>query len=176
MIDLLAGPWGPLVIFLLRVVDVSLGTTRLLLLTRGHRAGASLLGFVEILFWITAAGSAIRNLDSPWHVVGYAGGFATGTAVGMWLEAKLAIGTTTVQAICRRPAPAVATALRRLGFGVTELQGEGLEGPVDVVSTVVPRRVTPRVIQTIEIEDPDAFITLYDTQARRGWQAISRRK
>lgn len=176
MIDLLSGPWGPLFIFLLRVVDVSLGTTRLLLLTRGHRAGASLLGFVEILLWLAAAGSAIRNLDSPWHVVGYAGGFASGTAVGMWIEEKLAFGTLTVQAICRRPAPDVARALRDLGFGVTEMRGEGLEGPVDIVSTVVRRRVAPRAIQAIERDDPDAFITVYDTQARRGWQAVARRK
>jgi hypothetical protein len=76
MIELLAGPYGPLVIFSLRFVDVSLGTMRFLLVTRGQRAPAALIGFVESLIWITAAGAAIQNLSSPLHLVGYAGGFS----------------------------------------------------------------------------------------------------
>lgn len=176
MLELLAGPWGPLLIFGLRIVDVSMGTTRFLLVTRGARLPASLLGFFEILIWITAAGAAVRNLGSPWHVVGYAGGFATGTAVGMWLEEKLALGTATVQAFCREPHPDVSDILREMGFGVTEVEGEGLEGTVDIVSTVVRRRQVPRVIQAVEAADPDAFIAVYEAQVRRGWLGGARRK
>jgi uncharacterized protein YebE (UPF0316 family) len=176
MMELLAGPLGPGVIFSMRVVDVSLGTLRLVYVTRGARLLASILGFVEILIWITAAGSTILNLTSPLHLVGYAGGFGVGTWVGMWLEGKVPVGTATVQAFCRGRDGAVSDALRRMGLGVTELDGEGLEGPVDVVSTVVPRQHVPRVIQTIEAEDPDAFVTVYATEARRGWYPSMVRK
>lgn len=176
MLELLAGPWGPLVIFGLRIVDVSMGTTRFLLVTRGARLPASVLGFFEILVWIVAAGAAVRNLASPWHVVGYAAGFAAGTAVGMWLEEKLALGTATVQAFCRDPRPDVGRALREAGFGVTEVEGEGLEGRVDIISTVVRRRQVPRVLQTVEAADPGAFIAVYETQVRRGWLGTGRRK
>ncbi len=165
--ELLAGPWGPLLIFFLRIVDVSLGTLRIVYVTRGARLPAALLGFAEVLVWIAAAGSAILNLTSPLHVLGYAAGFGAGTWVGVWLEAKVPVGISTVQAYSDR-GPGLARALRGLGLGVTEMKGEGLEGPVDVVSTVVRRRLVPRVIQTMEAEDPAAFIAVYEARARRG--------
>lgn len=176
MIELLAGPFGPVLIFLLRVVDVSMGTMRFLLVTRGARLPASLLGFVEILVWVTAAGAAIQNLTSPLHLVGYAAGFGTGTWAGMWLEERLALGTATVQAFCRERDAGIAEALRALGLGATKMEGKGLHGPVDVVSTVVRRQMIPRVVETIEESDPDAFITIYDARIRRGWVPDARRK
>lgn len=169
MLELLSGPAGPLVIFCLRVIDVSLGTMRFLLVTRGQRIPASAIGFVEILVWITAAGAAIQNLSSPLHLVGYAGGFSTGTWVGMWLEERLALGTATVQAFCTARETGVAGALRAAGIGATQSLGEGLDGPVQIVSTVVHRKAIPRVIATIEAVDPDAFIAVYDARVRRGW-------
>lgn len=117
MVELLAGPWGPLLIFLIRIVDVSLSTFRMLLVVRGSRVVAPLIGFFDILLWLLAAGAAIRNLSSPAHVLGYAAGFAAGTAVGMWLEGKLALGICTVRAISREPQRALATELRERGHG-----------------------------------------------------------
>jgi uncharacterized protein YebE (UPF0316 family) len=90
--QLFGGPWGPLVIFLLRIVDVSLATVRMLLSVRGQKLLVPLIGFFEVLIWLFAAGNAIRHLSSPYHVIGYAGGFAAGTAVGLWVEEKLAFG------------------------------------------------------------------------------------
>ena len=176
MIELLAGPIGPLVIFVMRVCDVSLGTVRLVLVTRGMRGPAAVIGFFEVLIWITASGTAILNITSPLHVLGYAGGFATGTWVGLWLESKIPMGTATVQAFCRTHDSSVSVALRALGLRVTETKGEGLEGPVDVVSTVVPRRLVPTVVETIESQDPDAFIAVYDARIHRRRFPALRRK
>lgn len=177
MIELLAGPWGPLVIFLLRIVDVSMGTMRMLLLVRGARVAAPAIAFFEILLWVVAAGAAVQNLGSPLHLIGYAGGFAAGTAVGVELEKRLALGISTVQAFCRVPHPDLADLLRSEGWGVTELEGEGREGAVTILSLVVRRREVPRVIEEIEEQDPDAFVTVYeDTRVRRGWLPGVRRK
>jgi uncharacterized protein YebE (UPF0316 family) len=76
------GPWGPVVIFGLRIIDVSLATTRMLLAVRGRRVLVPLIGFFEVLIWLFAAGTAIRFLDSPLHVLGYAGGSQRGTRSG----------------------------------------------------------------------------------------------
>jgi uncharacterized protein YebE (UPF0316 family) len=169
MLELLAGPMGPILIFFLRVGDVSLGTLRFVYVVRGARTAASLTGFVEVLIWVVAAGTTILNLTSPLHVLGYAGGFGAGTWVGMWLEGRTPFGIATVQAYSRGRDSGVSDALRQLGLGVTEMEGEGMGGPVDIVSTVLPRKYVPRAIQTIEAHDPDAFITVYEARARRGW-------
>jgi len=176
MIELLAGPWGPLLIFALRIGDVSLGTLRVRLITRGSRVLAPVVSFVEILIWVLAAGAALQNLSSPLHLVAYAAGFAGGTALGVWLEEQLALGLSTVQAICRDGGDEVAAGLRDLGVGVTTIRGEGREGGVDIVSTVVRRRNVPEIIRQIEAADPDVFITVYDdTHIRRGWMPTGRK-
>ncbi|MCA9319888.1 MAG: DUF2179 domain-containing protein, partial [Planctomycetes bacterium] len=79
-----------LVIFLARIGDVSIGTLRTILVFRGRSIPAAVLGFFEVLIWITAAGQVIRNLDAWYLTIAYAGGFAMGNIVGIWLESKLA--------------------------------------------------------------------------------------
>lgn len=170
MIELLAGPWGPLVIFLLRIVDVSMGTMRMLLVVRGTRVAASTIAFFEILIWVVAAGAAVNNLGSPLHLIGYAGGFAMGTFVGVEVEKRLALGIATVQAFSRGDVPDLAEALRSGGYGVTEITAEGAQGRVSILSVITRRRDVSDVIEEIESYDPDVFITIHDdTQVRRGW-------
>lgn len=173
-----AGPWGPLLIFGLRICDVSLSTLRILLSVRNQKALAPIIGIAEVTIWIFAVGNAIRHLDSPLHVAGYAIGFATGTIVGMWIEEKLAIGLATMQIISPRDTEALADALRALGCGVTEFEGRGREGRVGVVYTVTQRRRIRQVLETVERMDPDAFVTLEEPRAiRRGWmQSTPRRR
>jgi uncharacterized protein YebE (UPF0316 family) len=174
---LFGGPWGPLLIFLLRVVDVSMTTTRTLLSMRNARLVVPLIGFFESAIWLLAAGIAIRYLDSPLHVLGYAAGFATGTAAGLWIEERLAFGLSTVQLISQHGGVEVAEALREAGFGVTEFAGQGREGMVEVVQTVVMRRQVPRVLEIVDLWDPEAFVSVEEPRTvRRGWMFARRRK
>lgn len=88
---LFAAPIGALLIFMLRIVDVSMATVRLIFIVRGARGLAAVIGFFEVLIWVVAAGHALQHLDSILHVVGYAGGFAAGSYVGVWLEGVFAM-------------------------------------------------------------------------------------
>lgn len=170
MVELLAGPWGPLLIFALRIGDVSLATVRMVLSVRGERVLPPLIGFVEIMIWILAVGAAVRNLSSPWHVIGYAGGFSAGTYVGLWVERKLAIGLASVQVVTRAAGETLAAALRAEGFGVTRWMGEGKDGTVDVLSSSLRRRSIPHAMRVIDRIDPDAFVSIQDDRLlRRGW-------
>lgn len=172
-----AGPWGPLAIFALRIVDVSLATTRTLLSIRGARMVVPVLGFFESLIWVLAVGTAIRHLNSPLHVLGYAGGFAAGTAIGLWLEEKLALGLATFNIISRQGGVEIAQGLRDRGFGVTEFLGQGREGSVEMVNTVVRRRQVRDVLAEVDRWDPDAFVSVEEPRTvRRGWMFDKRRK
>ena len=154
-----------------------MATTRTLLAMRNARLAVPLIGFFEVLIWIFAVGSAIRNLDSVWHVLGYAGGFAVGNVVGLWLEEKLAMGLATIQIISRFGGVELAEALRERGFGVTEFVGQGREGKVEVVHTVVRRRQIDLVLDEVDRWDPDAFVSVEEPRAiRRGWMFQGRRK
>lgn len=174
---LFGGPWGPVLIFFLRIVDVSLATVRMLLAVRGARLAVPLIGFFEVLICIFAVGSAIRNLNSGWHVLGYAGGFATGNALGLWIEEKLAPGLATVRVMSLHGGVELADALRRKGFGVTEFAGQGREGTVEMMYTVVRRRDLEDVLHEVDRWDPGAFVSIEEPRRiRRGWLYPKRQK
>lgn len=167
---LFAGPWGPLLIFSLRICDVSLALLRTLLAVRNVKIAVPIIGFFEVLIWIFAVGAAIRNLSSPWHLLGYAGGFAMGNVVGMWIEGKLAFGLAIVRVISKHGGVEVAEALREKGFGVTEFTGHGRDGTVEILDTVVKRRHIPEVLRVVDLWDPRAFVMVEEPRLiRHGW-------
>lgn len=174
---LLASAWGPLIIFCLRIVDVSLATIRMLLAVRGIKMVAPIIGFFEVLLWIVAVGTAIQHLDSPLHLIGYAGGFAMGTWVGLMIEERMALGMATIRVVSRYGGVELAEALRERGFGVTEFAGQGREGQVEVLDAVVRRRDLAVALQEVDVWDPEAFVTIQEPRAaHRGWLLQKRRK
>src|SRR5690625_1246713 len=153
---LFAGPWGPLLIFLFCICDVSLALLRTLLAVRNVKIAVPIIGFFEVLIWIFAVGAAIDNLRSPIHLLGYAGGFAMGNVVGMGVEGSVAFGLAIIRVISKHGGVEVAEALREKGFGVTEFAGHGRDGKVEIGDTAVKRRRIPAVVQTLELRDPRA--------------------
>ncbi len=151
---------GGLLVFAARVVNISMATVRTLLGMRGHKRLAATLGFFESLVFILAIGRVLQNLSNVWNVLGYCGGFAVGTLVGMEVEEKMALGYAEVQAISQQADRGLAQALRAAGYGVTEVVGEGLAGRVYVYSIVANRRDIPEVLKLISDVDKNAFVTV----------------
>lgn len=159
-------PWLlALAIFAVRVIDVSLGTVRTILVLRGHRVVAPVIAFFEVLLWIFAVSQVLQDMRA-WHLaVAYAGGFATGNYVGMWIEARLALGSELVRAISPNPAIRLADRLRGRRYDVTEMAGRG-EGakPVEVLLVVEKRRKVPELLRAIHECDSEAWCTLSDVR------------
>ncbi len=152
-------------IFFARIMDVSLGTMRIILVSRGNRYLAPLIGFIEVLIWITVISEAIRSLNTFAGYIVYAGGFATGNYVGMLLEAKIGIGYQNLRIITSKVVSALPLVLREEGYGVTTVEGQGLSGPVNIIYTVVPKKKVEKVIEIVQILEPKAFITIEDIRA-----------
>ncbi len=170
--NLLASPWGALLIFCLRIIDVSMSMIRMILAIRGYRAKAAAIGFFEVLVWLLAVGQALQHLYSVWHVVGYAAGFATGNYVGVWLEERFAVGLRVVRAIFRNGSEQrgarAAQLLREHGYGVTEVQGRGREDAVEILDLIVARRHVAEVTQLLRQVDPEVFISIEEVRAVQG--------
>lgn len=174
---LLASSVGPLIIFFMRIGDVSLATVRMLLIMRNARFWAPAIGFFEVLIWLLAAGTAIQHLDSSWHILGYAGGFAAGNWVGFLLEERLAFGFASLQIFAPARGAELAEAIRTFGHGVTVLRGEGRTGPVDVLVSIVKRRDLPSVSALVDDLAPESFVSVEEpTAIQRGWMFPKRRK
>jgi uncharacterized protein YebE (UPF0316 family) len=175
MLDWLAVPstFLPIIIFLLRVTDMSLDTLRVLYVIRGRKPLAWVLGFFQSALWVVAITSVLSNLDNLFNVVGYASGFATGNVVGMLIEEQLAIGFGHLRIISSRRGNAIVAALRNAGYAVTELPGRGKDGTVTVISCSVRRRDIERVLRVVYDIDSEAFLTVEDIRPlHRGyWRA-----
>jgi uncharacterized protein YebE (UPF0316 family) len=152
-----------LAIFFARILDVSLGTVRTIVVFRGRRMLAALIGFFEIVIWVLAAGQVLKNLDAWYLIVAYAGGFGAGNYLGIWLESKLAIGREMVSAISFRPDGGLARQLRERGFRAIDVDADmGRGTSVDLVITVTRRRRVPELLQTILEADPEAQYSISD--------------
>lgn len=155
----------PLLIFCARVLDVSLDTMRIMLFSRGKKMIPPLLGFVQVLIWLFAIRQIFLNLSNWACYIGYAGGFAAGTYIGMIIEERLAIGIQVVKVITRADASALTQVLMREGYGVTSMDGYGATGKVNVLHTIVKRAEIPAILRIIKRFNPGAFYTIEDIRS-----------
>ena len=168
-----------------RMADVALGTLRTVCIIQGRRGTAWILGFAEILIWVFAVSKVIHNLEEPAYAVSYAFGFATGNFVGMTIERWLAFGRQVVQ-VFTREGRKISTKLREEGFIVTSFEGEGRDGPVQMLYIEIPRTKTHDITLFVREIDPKCFFTISDirTASRSsglplqptGWRAIHKKK
>jgi uncharacterized protein YebE (UPF0316 family) len=171
----------PILIFLSRIADVSIGTVRVILVSRRLKYLAPVAGFFEVLIWILVIGQIMRNLSSPVCYVAYAGGFAAGNFVGILIAERLSIGMVLIRVIFPKKVNGLIVRLRERRYGVTCMDGQGANGPVQIVFTIVPRREAYAVIELIQESYPEAFYSIEDVDfvergvfpVRRKWRVLS---
>jgi len=163
-----AYPWllAP-AIFFARMLDVTLGTFRSIVVFRGYPALAAAIGFVEILVWLAAASQVLRQIDNGPLLFAYAGGFACGNYVGIWLESKVAMGKELVRIISHRGDGWLATHLKDAGHQVVSLNCEMDGRPAEVLLVTANRRRTMKMLAAIRELDPDAEYTVSDIKSLR---------
>lgn len=157
-------------IFFARVGDMSLDVLRILLLTRGRRGWASVVGFVEVAIFIIILNYVLQDgLTDPGKILAYAGGFATGNYVGSLIEEWLAMGFQSLQVFPPLERVDELTArLRKEGYGVTIVTGEGRDGPRKILHVLVKRKDLTRISQILNEVDPGIFFNITDARSIHG--------
>lgn len=150
----------PLFIFFARIIDVSLGTLRIIFVTKGMQRVAPLIGFFEVFIWLLAISRIMQNLDNWVCYVAYAAGFASGNLIGMLIEEKLAIGHEMIRVITRKDATNLIDELRETGHGVTWVNARGVEGDVAVLYIIARRSMIRGVLDLINKHNPRALYTV----------------
>ncbi|EIE02924.1 DUF2179 domain-containing protein [Leptospira licerasiae] len=150
----------PLGIYLARMTDVSIGTVRIILISRERKVLAALLGFVEVLLWLIVITQIMRNLSNVFCYIAYAGGFATGTFLGMVVEEKLALGHSFIRIIVPEKGEEIVQNLTQAGYRTTTLEAQGARGPVKVILSLLRRKDIPIVLGILKNTAPGAFYTI----------------
>ncbi len=155
----------PLLIFLARICDVSIGTLRIIFVSKGKKNIAPFLGFFEVLIWIIAISKIMQNLNNYVNYVAYAAGFATGNLVGMIIEEKLAMGIQMIRVFTSEKGMELVKSLNDSGFGATAVEGHGAKEKISIVYSIVHRNELGNVLSLINHFNPKAFFTIEDVKA-----------
>lgn len=157
----------PILIFASRIIDVSMGTLRIILVAKGQQIIAPILGFFEVLIWLVAMGQVIQNLDNVACFIAYAGGFASGNFVGMKIEEKLALGMYGIRIFVPKmySMENLKTKLTAEGFGVTIIKGYGAKEEMSILYSIFKRKDRERIISIIENTNKNLFYTIEEVKS-----------
>jgi uncharacterized protein YebE (UPF0316 family) len=158
----------PLFICAARVVDVTLGTLRIIFVSRGFLKLAPIVGFFEVLIWLLAIGQVMSNLTNFYNYIAYALGFALGNYIGISIERRLSLGVVVVQVITQADASTLIALLHDQGYGITTSEATGTLGPVHIIFSVIKRANLKEIVDIIKEYNPKAFFTISDIRAVSG--------
>ncbi len=154
----------PLFIFAARIFDQSLGILRILIATKGYKYLVLVAGFFESAVWLIAISQIMQNLNNAFCYIAFAGGFAFGNYVGIYLENKLYIGSVIIRVVFQKDSEKTLEILKNSKFRVTELDALGMDGPVKMIFSTVRRKALKNFISLLNENNPSAFYTIEDVK------------
>lgn len=155
----------PFLIFLARIMDVTIGTIRIVMVSKGQKLWAPILGFFEVLIWLIAISRIFQNLDNWVNYIAYAGGFATGNYIGLILEERLAMGIVKIQIITRKSAGDLIVNLKKAGYGITHHEAKGSNENVSIIYSIIKRNEIQNVENIVKTTNPKAFYSIEDVKS-----------
>jgi uncharacterized protein YebE (UPF0316 family) len=155
----------PLLIIIARIADQTIGTLRLIFLSKGFRLLAPVLGFFEVIIWLLAVSQIFQHLDNWFTYVAYGLGFAIGNYIGIVVEQKISLGDVIVRIVPKYDTSVLIENMKERNFGVTSVNAEGSRGPVKVIFSIIKRRDIPELVGLIKKFNPNAFYTIEDVRA-----------
>ena len=159
---------GLIFIFTARVLDVSMATTRMILVVKGQKYQAAAVGFFEAIIFVLALQKVFQTLDNPLNLIVYGLGFSAGNIVGIYIEEKMAMGYITVQVITMVEPLELTGKLRSEGFGVTVIEGQGRQGTRHILQIMLSRKSLGKLRKMVDDWDAKAFIVIMDTRTTKG--------
>lgn len=157
-----------LVIFVGRIIDVSLGTIRVNMIVRRKKVLAAVVGFFEVTIFISIIIRIIKDIDSIYGIIAYGAGFAVGTVLGIIISDKLSRDLVSTNIISREHNEEIKKLITSEGYGFTCYKGAGLQGRVEIINVVCSHSSLTRLHKIVYLKDPSAFIASYMLDKMRG--------
>jgi len=154
----------PLLIFLSRIADQSIGTLRLIFVSKGYKYIAPVLGFFEVIIWLIAVTQIFKQLDNFYYYIAYGAGFAAGNFLGMILEERISLGNVVVRIIPKKDTSKLVEVLKSKNYGITLMDAYGSRGPVQIIFTIIPRKLIKELDGLINQYNPNAFYSIEEVK------------
>ncbi|MFA6801270.1 MAG: DUF5698 domain-containing protein [Acholeplasmataceae bacterium] len=152
--------WELVFIFFAKIIEVTIGTMRVILITKGFRRPGTILAFFEIMLWVFVASSVLSTItEMPIKGIVYSAGFVAGIYIGSLLESHLAVGKMEIRAIASLPSSVlIISALREAGYGLTSVDAHGKDDVRVLIIIFANRKNKDKVIKIIKSADDKALV------------------
>lgn len=158
------------VIFILRVINYAISTLRLVMITRNMKFFAAAFAFLEAFIFVVVIANVVQNVTDGLNLFAYCLGASAGSYLGMFLEAQFVTSYRVVNIVTHDNGREMALKLREQGYGVTESHGEGRDGQVLMLRSVVLSKDVKRFLEITKSYDENAFISIEEARmVRHGW-------
>jgi len=163
-----------LLILVLKTIEVSMATLRIVLITKDERLSGAIIGFFEVILWVILVSTVLTNItQDPFKVVIYALGFGIGNYVGSLIENYLAIGTSNIEAIVlKEHGKELTQLLRTTGLAVTCVEAYGMNNKREILYLHVPRKRVEKTVKLIKSFQHNVVITINDIKPVYGGFAL----
>ena len=155
-------------IFLARIVDVSLGTVRTVLVVKGKNFTPAIVAFFEVLIWFYAAREALNTeINSILIPIFYAGGYAAGTYIGTFISTHFFESLIGVQVITQTSLESkMLKEIRSSGFGasVIDLKNTHKKTKKNMLIIHLNKSKLKKLTKIIRRNDPDAFVVISENK------------
>ena len=165
----------PLLIFLARVADVSIGTVRLIFVSKGFKFLSPILGFFEVLIYIITMSRVLSDMTNAWLYIAYATGFAAGNYIGICLEEKLSIGKVMIRIITQKDSKQLIKNLEEEGYSLTVADAKGRRGKVKLIFSVINKKELKKIVEIINKTNPKAFYSVEDIRYARDNELLQKK-
>ena len=163
-------PLELLFIFSFKIMQVTVGTLRIILISKGFRKHGTIFSFFEVFLWVFVASQVIIGLtEAPIKGIVYSIAFTIGVYVGSRIENHIGMGQVLIQAIVpMENAFTLAEAMRERGYAVTTIEAQGRDSQKMVLWIFANRKGCKKISEEIHNLDNTAMIITNDISALRG--------
>jgi len=167
----------PLLIFIARICDQTIGTLRLIFVSKGLKRIVPFLAFFESMIWLLAISQILSRLDNVATFLAYGLGYATGNYVGMLFEERLSIGSVIIRIFSKEHISEFIEVLHKHNYGYTIINAEGSTGELKIIFSIINRKYLSHLIGQINAIDNQTFYTVEEVKSvKRGIFKQSERK
>lgn len=159
-----------LFILFLKILETSLGTFRIIILSNGKKILSSILSGVIALIWVISTGLVILDIkESFLRIIFLILGCMIGSYIGSLIEEKIAIGNHLLITItCDSLGAKICDLLRKNNFAVTVTKARGIENIKNILFIMAPRKKQNKIKKIILSIDNNAMIICESASVIKG--------
>ena len=146
-------------IFIVRTIDVALGTIGTIITVKGSKLISSIIGFIEAFIWFLIVKEALTtDIKSIWIAISYSLGYSIGTYLGAFLSKRLINSLMQIQVILDKNNDEIIKVLKEKGYALTVIKVENENSEKYLLLIEIHDNRYNELISIIKSIDSKAFI------------------